>query len=92
SQIGQLTLAVSLYSTGTRTTGVGWAAALGRAGSIVGPGVAGILIGLALAGKDIVLITAVPVVIAAACATAIWRIRRSRSAQVTTADEVRVEQ
>jgi MFS transporter, AAHS family, 4-hydroxybenzoate transporter len=76
SQIGQLTLAVSLYSTGTRTTGVGWAAALGRAGSIVGPGVAGILIGLALAGKDIVLITAIPVVAAAACATAIWRVRR----------------
>jgi len=92
SQIGQLTLAVSLYSTGTRTTGVGWAAALGRAGSIVGPGVAGILIGLALAGKDIVLITAAPVVIAAACAMAIWRVRRSRSAQVATADGVRVEQ
>ncbi|HEX4252448.1 MAG TPA: MFS transporter, partial [Pseudonocardia sp.] len=82
SQIGQLTLAVTLYSAGTRTTGVGWAAALGRAGSIVGPGVAGILIGLTLAGKDIVLLTAVPVVIAAACATAIWWLRRSRRSSV----------
>jgi AAHS family 4-hydroxybenzoate transporter-like MFS transporter len=89
SQIGQLTLAVTLYSAGTRTTGVGWAAALGRAGSIVGPGVAGILIGLALAGKDIVLITTVPVVVAAACATAIWWVRRSRTPSAAAA-EVRV--
>jgi AAHS family 4-hydroxybenzoate transporter-like MFS transporter len=89
AQIGQLTLAVSLYSAGSRTTGVGWAAALGRAGSIVGPGVAGILIGLALAGKDIVLLTAVPVVVAAACATAIWWVRRTRTPSAAAA-EVRV--
>ncbi len=73
SQIGQLTLAVALYPTGTRTTGVGWAAALGRAGAIVGPGVAGILIGLALAGRDIILLTAVPVLAAAVCAVVLWR-------------------
>ncbi|GAA5148484.1 aromatic acid/H+ symport family MFS transporter [Pseudonocardia eucalypti] len=73
SQIGQLTLAVALYPTGTRTTGVGWAAALGRAGSIVGPAVAGILIGLALAGRDIILLTALPVVAAAICAGLLWR-------------------
>lgn len=89
SQIGQLTLAVTLYSAGTRTTGVGWAAALGRAGSIVGPGIAGILIALALGGRDIVLITTVPVVVAAACATAIWWVRRSRAPQPSAA-EVRV--
>ena len=76
SQIGQLTMAVSLYSTGARTTGLGWASALGRAGSIVGPGIAGILIGLALPGKDILLLTAVPVLIAAACAVLLRR--RSR--------------
>ena len=89
AQIGQLTLAVSLYSAGSRTTGVGWAAALGHAGSIVGPGVAGILIGLALAGKDIVLLTAIPVVVAAACATAIWWVRRTRTPS-SAAAEVRV--
>ncbi|MGH3585778.1 MAG: MFS transporter [Pseudonocardia sp.] len=79
SQIGQLTLAVALYPTGTRTTGVGWAAALGRAGSIVGPGVAGILLGLALPGPDIILLTTLPVVVAAVCAAVLWR-RRSRAA------------
>lgn len=77
SQIGQLSLAVALYPAGTRTTGVGWAAALGRAGSIVGPGAAGILIGLALSGQNIILLTTVPVVVAAGCAAALWR-RRAR--------------
>src|SRR5882757_684151 len=81
SQIGQLTMAVSLYSTGARTTGLGWASALGRAGSIVGPGIAGILIGLALPGKDILLLTAVPVLVAAACAVLLWRRSRAPAAQ-----------
>ncbi|HWN33752.1 MAG TPA: MFS transporter [Pseudonocardia sp.] len=75
-QIGQLTMAVSLYSVGARTTGIGWVSALGRAGSIIGPGIAGILIAFALAGKDIVLLTAIPVVLAAGCALALARRRR----------------
>lgn len=88
-QIGQLTLAVALYPPGTRTTGVGWAAALGRAGSIVGPGVAGILIGLALSGQDILLLTTVPVLIALVCA-AILAWRQGRMAHVAAgADEGR---
>src|SRR5699024_1330920 len=60
-QIGQLTMAVTIYPRGTQTTGVGWAAALGRMGSIVGPGVAGILIAFAFAAEQIILLTTVPV-------------------------------
>jgi AAHS family 4-hydroxybenzoate transporter-like MFS transporter len=71
-QIGQLALAVALYPVGARTTGVGWAAALGRVGSIVGPGVAGILLGLALSGQDIILLTAIPVLVALLAAAALW--------------------
>lgn len=67
-QIGQLTMAVSVYPAGTRTTGVGWSAALGRMGSIVGPGIAGILIALAFAANQIILIAAAPVLLAAGCA------------------------
>ncbi|MFB4317909.1 MFS transporter [Actinomadura sp. 21ATH] len=73
SQIGQLTMAVALYPAATRTTGVGWAAALGRAGSIVGPGIGGVLLGLALPGRDIVLLTTLPVLAAALCAVLLWR-------------------
>ncbi|RJL19185.1 MFS transporter [Bailinhaonella thermotolerans] len=72
-QIGQLTMAVAVYPAETRTTGVGWAAALGRAGSIVGPGVGGILLGLSLPGRDIVLLTTVPVLAATVCAFILWR-------------------
>ncbi|GAA1570551.1 aromatic acid/H+ symport family MFS transporter [Actinomadura kijaniata] len=73
SQIGQLAMAVALYPAATRTTGVGWAAALGRIGSIVGPAVAGVLLGLSLPGRDIVLLTTLPVLTAALCALLLWR-------------------
>ncbi|WP_176611394.1 MFS transporter [Actinomadura sp. WMMB 499] len=75
SQIGQLTMAVSVYPAATRTTGVGWAAALGRAGSIVGPAVGGVLLGLSLPGRDIVLLTTVPVLAALLAAVVLWRRR-----------------
>ncbi|WP_290051619.1 MFS transporter [Amycolatopsis solani] len=77
SQIGQLTLAVAMYSPATRTAGVGWAAALGRVGSIVGPATAGVLLALSLPGEDIVLLTAIPVVVAAVSAAVLWRLPRA---------------
>ncbi|MHB9755761.1 MFS transporter [Streptomyces sp. BYX5S] len=73
-QIGQLTLAVAMYPPATRTAGVGWAAALGRVGSIVGPAAAGALLALSLPGDDIVLLTAIPVVVAAVSAAVLWRL------------------
>ncbi|MEU0794157.1 MFS transporter [Amycolatopsis sp. NPDC005961] len=76
-QIGQLTLAVAMYPPATRTAGVGWAAALGRVGSIVGPATAGVLLALSLPGDDIVLLTAIPVVVAAVSAAVLWRLPRA---------------
>lgn len=73
SQIGQLAMAVSLYPDGTRTTGVGWAAALGRIGSIIGPATAGLLLALALPGRDIILLTTLPVLVAGVCALLLRR-------------------
>lgn len=73
SQIGQMALAVAAYPAGTRTTGVGWAAALGRLGSIVGPGIAGILLALLLSAQNIVLVATVPVLLAIVCAVVLWR-------------------
>lgn len=71
SQIGQLTMAVSLYPDGARTTGVGCAAAMGRIGSIVGPGAAGILMAAAPSSQSIVLLAAIPVLGAVICAVVI---------------------
>ncbi|ANY19589.1 4-hydroxybenzoate transporter PcaK [Tsuneonella dongtanensis] len=46
SLIGLYALATRVYPTEVRTTGVGWAIGIGRMGSIVGPSLAGLLIGL----------------------------------------------
>ncbi|UUV30851.1 MFS transporter [Amycolatopsis roodepoortensis] len=75
AQLGQLALAVATYPPGPRTTGVGWAAALGRLGSIVGPGIAGVLIGQALATRDIVVAATVPLLFAIVCAVMLSRVK-----------------
>lgn len=67
-QLGQAAIAVSIYSLQARGTGVGWAAAMGRMGSIVGPAVAGVLLALAWHPQSIVLLLAFPIL----CTSAIW--------------------
>ena len=71
SQIGQLTMAVTLYPERTRSTGVGWSAALGRMGSIVGPGVGGVLLAAAFSAQNIILISIIPVALAVLAALTI---------------------
>lgn len=82
-QVGQLAMAVALYPIGARTTGVGWAASLGRIGSIVGPSVVAILVAMAPPGRQIVLLTTVPVSAAMLCAVALWRTQSSKTARET---------
>ena len=50
ANIGMFALAASLYDTPIRSTGVGWAIGIGRAGSIMGPIVGGALLGVQFAG------------------------------------------
>lgn len=76
---GQMAVATTLYPAGTRATGIGWNAAVGRVGSIVAPAVGGVLIAASLGARPILLIAAVPVVIALACA-AFLGFRRPASA------------
>ncbi|MEW2506253.1 MFS transporter [Amycolatopsis sp. NPDC047767] len=78
--IGQTALAVALYDVDARTTGVGWSAALGRLGSVVGPAGAGLLLALALSAGSILLLAAVPAVVAIGCAVVLWR--RNRDSRV----------
>ena len=65
---GQMAVATTLYPSGTRATGIGWNAAVGRVGSIVAPAFGGILIAASLGARPILLIAAVPVVVALCCA------------------------
>jgi MFS transporter, AAHS family, 4-hydroxybenzoate transporter len=58
--------AASMYPTTARGTGVGWAAGIGRFGSILGPTVGGALIAAGLAATSIIASAAVPIVLAAA--------------------------
>ena len=60
STIGQSAVAISLYSPGLRATGVGWAAASGRIGSIIGPAIGGAMLSLGLPARDIALAAVVP--------------------------------
>jgi AAHS family 4-hydroxybenzoate transporter-like MFS transporter len=58
-------LAASLYPTTVRSTGVGWAYGIGRIGSIVGPIVGGLLLTRHWEMRNLLLISAVPLLCAA---------------------------
>ncbi|VVE10759.1 MFS transporter [Pandoraea soli] len=60
--IGQAVLAVRTYPLTMRTTGVGFAAAAGRLGSIFGPGAVGMLLASGLQPQEILLWCVVPAV------------------------------
>lgn len=69
--IGQAALAVSIYPQGARTTGIAWAAAFGRAGSVAGPAIVGGMLTAGIGGQGIVLAIALPVALAGLLAIAI---------------------
>jgi AAHS family 4-hydroxybenzoate transporter-like MFS transporter len=83
--VGQAAIAAMLYPTALRTTGVGWSSAMGRIGSIVGPGIAGFFLHLQWPARDIIAIAAVPALGAAAAALAIFlRTRHSLPQETST--------
>ncbi|RVU21029.1 MFS transporter [Methylobacterium oryzihabitans] len=69
SQIGINALAASTYPTASRATGVAWANAVGRVGSVVGSMIGASLIGLGVGLPATFAIVAVPALIAAASIT-----------------------
>ncbi len=64
-QVGANAVAAGVYPTEVRSTGVGWALGVGRIGGIVGPAIAGVLVGLQFTPKNILLLAAIPAVVAA---------------------------
>lgn len=77
SSVGQSALAVSIYPSQSRTTGIGWSAAMGRVGSIVGPAVGGALLAFHWPARDIVQTACLPVLGAMVVLAALsWHGRR----------------
>jgi AAHS family 4-hydroxybenzoate transporter-like MFS transporter len=67
-QVGQLALPGMIYPTFIRATGAGWAYGMGRFGSILGPVIGGVLIGLGLSLPALFLFAASPAVCSAIAA------------------------
>lgn len=72
-QVAVLAMAVSAYPKEARTAGVGYAAAAGRVGSIAGPVLGGVLIALSFGPSAVVLVSAVPIVVALVLSVALGR-------------------
>lgn len=64
AQINANALAANYYPTAMRATGVGWALGVGRVGSVVGPVVGGLIIGMKWATPAIFAAAAMPTILA----------------------------
>jgi AAHS family 4-hydroxybenzoate transporter-like MFS transporter len=80
SQAGVIALAAVVYPVAIRSTGVGWAMAIGRLGAVVGPMLGGILLGLQWSADQILLVIAVPELIGALCVFLVSKIPASKPA------------
>jgi AAHS family 4-hydroxybenzoate transporter-like MFS transporter len=70
--IGLYSVAARLYPTPVRATGIGWAIGLGRVGAIVGPSMAGLLIGMGWSQALYFAVLSIPFFVGA---VAIWSLR-----------------
>ena len=76
AMIGLYTIAPSLYPATHRVTGMGWAIGVGRVGAIISPFFGGVLLNWGFQTSQIIVIFALPLLLAA---IAIWRIKRART-------------
>ena len=76
---GQAAIGALLYPAELRTTGIGWSSAMGRVGSIVGPGITGAFLALHWPATDVIALAAIPAFAAAIAAFAIHRLARRRA-------------
>jgi len=79
-------LAAMSYPTQIRSTGVGWATGIGRVGSIVGPGLAGLFIGLGVSTQHVFYMAVVPALCASLAGMALGVSRRPLAAKESAAE------
>ena len=75
----------ALYPAPIRSTGTGWALALGRVGQIGGPLIGGILLGLGWTSRDIFLVASVPAFCVAIGMAMLGRLRKIDETRAPTA-------
>jgi AAHS family 4-hydroxybenzoate transporter-like MFS transporter len=75
AQPALIALASSVYPTTVRATGMGWSLGIGRAGSIVGPVLAGWLIGLHWTNSALFIAAAVPALLSCAMVLCMGRLK-----------------
>jgi len=73
AQFSTVAFSANFYETALRSTGVGWAAAAGRIGAIVGPVIGGLLIGTGMTAPRLFVLTGLASFAAAAAAFALAR-------------------
>jgi AAHS family 4-hydroxybenzoate transporter-like MFS transporter len=66
AQIGLNAVTAASYPTAIRSTGIGWALGAGRVGSILGPTIGGVLLGLGWTPASLLMAAVIPALIAAA--------------------------
>ena len=71
AQIGLNAVTAASYPTAIRVTAIGWALGVGRVGSILGPLIGGLLLGIGWSPTSLLLATVVPALIAAAAVLAL---------------------
>jgi AAHS family 4-hydroxybenzoate transporter-like MFS transporter len=75
-QVGGNALSAAFYPTSYRATGVAWANGIGRAGSIVGSLLGGVLLGFGWAATTVYALVAIPAVAAAVALATLGIVRR----------------
>jgi AAHS family 4-hydroxybenzoate transporter-like MFS transporter len=79
-------LAAIAYPTQIRATGVGWATGIGRIGSIVGPGLAGIFVGLGVSTQHVFYMAVIPALCASLAGVALGASHRPLAAKEHAAE------
>lgn len=76
---GAHAIASRVYPTFMRSTGMGWSLGIGRIGSVIGPLIGGALLARNWPGPDLLLVGALPAVVAAVAAFGMMRLFAARS-------------
>jgi AAHS family 4-hydroxybenzoate transporter-like MFS transporter len=77
-QFGMIAISAMIYPTSYRSVGAGWAQAIGRVGSVIGPVVGGILIAVHFSVSRLYMLAAIPFLVATLVCVVLQRLLNKR--------------